>query len=83
MTPIQPLALKVEGGKVSHVQMEGGDTAQHGVHAVGLDAPDGTYLRLDYVLEVVQGLSSQIGADNPAAFRALEGLADYFRQRAL
>lgn len=47
-------ALKVEGGKIVHAMGEGGTATAPTTTAVGVDAPDGTYLRLDYVQDLVR-----------------------------
>lgn len=63
MTPISPRALKVEGGRVVHVVTTDKEGVPSGHRATGgsgsLVAPDGTYLRLDYVVDVLRGFEAQ------------------------
>lgn len=78
MTPIQPRALKVEGGRVTHVQHEGLPGETNALET----PPDGTYLRLDYVTDVVNGLRAQHDSGSDGE-RVLGGLLTFFQSRAL
>lgn len=46
-------AVKVVGGKIVHAIGDHGEARSPHTTAVGVDAPDGTYLRLDYVQDVL------------------------------
>lgn len=85
MIPIQPRALKVEGGTVVHVQ--GGDVhlTGHRDPTTGIPVPDGTYLHIDYVTEVIEGYEGQLRANggSSALLGGFRGLREFFRMRAL
>lgn len=86
MTPIQPRALKVESGHVTQVQEEGLSQRPTYVADDSLSAPDGTYLRLDYVVEVLDGMRAQVkqAVEAPRdAERVLASLTTFFQSRAL
>lgn len=53
-TQVVPMrAVKVIGGKIVHAISEHGEATSPRTTAVGVDAPDGTYLRLDYVQDIL------------------------------
>lgn len=53
-TNVVPLrAVKVMSGKIVHAISEHGEATSPRTTAVGVDAPDGTYLRLDYVQDLL------------------------------
>lgn len=82
-TPITTKALRVEGGRVVHVAGEGpemADALSMGmVH--GMASPDGTYLRLDYVVEALRGMVARV-PESPAR-TALVVAAEHFERIAL
>lgn len=80
--PIPIRAVKVQGGKITHALSEHGEATAPRTTAVGVDAPDGTYLRLDYVLEVLRDLADQVNLDS-SSYRVLESLGGYFELREL
>lgn len=88
-TPIAPRALKVEGGRIVHVIFatdEGGVGGHKSLGDIGsLRAPDGTYLRLDYVTDVIQGYADQLKAPGKPSetAQALASLQQFFEMRPL
>lgn len=52
-SPVPMRAVKVTSGKIVHAISEHGEATSPRTTAVGVDAPDGTYLRLDYVLDMI------------------------------
>lgn len=74
-TPMR--AVKVMSGKIVHAISEHGEATSPRTTAVGVDAPDGTYLRLDYVLDMV-GQAELVGGPD-----ALTLLREDLERRAL
>lgn len=65
-------AVKVEGGKIVHVISEHGEATSPRTSAVGVDAPDGTYLRLDYIIDMIDQVD-MLGGDGVNALYLLRG----------
>lgn len=89
MTPIAPRALKVEDGRVVHVvttDNHGVPTGHRSTGSTGsLVAPDGTYLRMDYVIDVIKGFADQLKAPGKPSETviALANLQQFFEMRPL
>lgn len=55
--------IKVTNGKITYAEHPGGVATAPPRSAVGVDAQDGTYLRLDFVLAVLREVKGQNGAE--------------------
>lgn len=86
-TAVPLRAVKVMSGKIVHAISEHGEATSPRTTAVGVDAPDGVYLRMDFVTETLRRDVDNLRMTGDDKYEAiantLQSMAEFFEARTL